>query len=323
MELLWYASVVIAVVVSFLGGALLGRRNVPQSPRAAPSPRAPLKRQRETSSTPSRQGSEAETSPEHALVYSELIISAKEELLRNVAPDAVGWSVVATKSGITISGKEEGDLNHMRGSAVLDFPAEVVVAYLQTENKRSEWDKLVREDRIVERVDEQTVVVYNRFLGVFPVAARDTCTLAHWFTCEDSGVFDGVRYGTCSTSIEHDAVPPANTGGLVRAHLGCGGFVIDPISEDSCQIHSYAQIDLRGYIPKSLKKLLGQKQPMCIDKIRKCLEEANPAAESTAPQARLRYAAPCAQLADRASGRGQKTASSLAKKRDFHCLWRS
>ena len=71
-----------------------------------------------------------------------------------------------------------------------------------TAERRTTWDRMVTELRVVRRDGDQDAVMYLRFMGKFPTQPRDLLLAAHWRVLPDGAVVIAVRpaHQICATN---------------------------------------------------------------------------------------------------------------------------
>nr|CAG8468022.1 3371_t:CDS:2 [Entrophospora candida] len=116
--------------------------------------------------------------------------------------------------------------------------------------RRSEYDSMVEEARIIENVDDSTKVQYVRMSAVFPAAPRDLLTVGLLTQLEDG------RMVMVNQSIEHYLCPEYH--GTVRLKVDLAGFIVERIKNqpNKCRLIQISDIDLKtGWILKSLTSI--------------------------------------------------------------------
>ncbi|CAH1755939.1 16828_t:CDS:2 [Entrophospora sp. SA101] len=120
--------------------------------------------------------------------------------------------------------------------------------------RRSEYDSMVEEARIIENVDDSTKVQYVRMSPVFPAAPRDLLTVGLLTQLEDG------RMVMVNQSIEHYLCPEYH--GTVRLKVDLAGFIVERIKNqpNKCRLIQISDINLKtGWILKSLTSIGARK----------------------------------------------------------------
>ncbi|CAG8693285.1 5531_t:CDS:10, partial [Dentiscutata erythropus] len=122
--------------------------------------------------------------------------------------------------------------------------------FLADVKRRPEWDHLMQEGKLIEIIDENTTIQYIRMKAAFPVSSRDVVTLNHVVKLND-----GRMMMTCK-SIEYKSCPKIP--GVIRLDCDCAGFIVAPINDqpNKCFVTQIANADPKGWIPKSILKLV-------------------------------------------------------------------
>ena len=199
--------------------------------------------------------------------------AAQEDLLRQSADDADGWTLSTERKGVKVYRKGGGGGGGLqtRGVAVLEHPASAVRAILEDTDRIGEWDGQFLAQRVLLREGGGggVSVVHTTYKGKWPIKGRDTvvCQSAAVLDDEDGAFVVAVR-----SLDESDAAVPAPSREYVRATVAGGGFVVRPLSDGSCRVAYIAAVDLKGGLPAALKALLAIKTCLGIAKIRAILD---------------------------------------------------
>lgn len=136
--------------------------------------------------------------------------------------------------------KIQGDLNNSPESC-FDLLADAV--------QRPVFDDMCETGKIVQVIDDSTMIVYSKMKGIWPTAPRDVLLLCHVRQLQDGS------YLCVNKSIEHPDMPDLEkTLGIVRINCSLAGNLCKPAGSDKskCKVIQIADGDLRGFIPKWL-----------------------------------------------------------------------
>lgn len=156
-------------------------------------------------------------------------------------------------------------------SGTVNNTLETTFDFLADVKRRPEWDHLMQEGKLIEIIDENTTVQYIRMKASFPVSARDVVTLNHV-----AKLNDGRMMMTCK-SIVHKSCPEIP--GVIRLDCDCAGFVVAPINDqpNKCFVIQIANADPKGWIPKSILKLVSTRDmPASAKKLNILLTKMSP-----------------------------------------------
>ena len=171
-----------------------------------------------------------------------------------------GWTFVSSSKGVKVFQKrmDEGP-NFVRGFYE-DMPctASEAVTFVCDISTKGSWDPMFKEGHVVERIDDFTSVLYERFHPIFPVSGRDFCVL-YSLQRKHDGTF--VR---SAVSVEHGHCPEVS--GVVRGEIIFGSFVASPNKSNPkhCDCTFTVQVDLKGNIPAWIVARVATDQPMVL-----------------------------------------------------------
>jgi len=113
-------------------------------------------------------------------------------------------------------------------------------------DRRSEWDPMCVEARVLEEVCPGTTIQYVRTKAVWPTASRDTVVLG---TVKDLGPDKGLFM--VNSSIEHVSMPERVREKIVRMETAVAGHIITPVGEkgEKSKLVQILDADLKGWIP--------------------------------------------------------------------------
>jgi hypothetical protein len=120
---------------------------------------------------------------------------------------------------------------------------EVILDSLMDIDKRASWDKVLRDVSIIEKIDEETDIMYNSTVGVMGASPRDFVQIRKIY--KDMKGYD---YIVLMKSIEHEEKPIMKK--KVRAKCIIGGYVMKSIGPGRTKMEVVMQVDVNGLLPK-------------------------------------------------------------------------
>ncbi|KAK3824726.1 MAG: hypothetical protein J3Q66DRAFT_95567 [Benniella sp.] len=123
-------------------------------------------------------------------------------------------------------------------------------------DRRSEWDPMCVEARVLEEVSPGTTIQYVRTKAVWPTASRDTVVLG---TVKDLGPDKGLFM--VNSSIEHASMPERVKEKIVRMETAVAGHIITPVGEkgEKSKLVQILDADLKGWIPDKVIQMVSTK----------------------------------------------------------------
>mmetsp|Transcript_6506 Transcript_6506/g.16682 ORF Transcript_6506/g.16682 Transcript_6506/m.16682 type:complete len:397 (+) Transcript_6506:3-1193(+) len=153
--------------------------------------------------------------------------------------------------------------NTFKGSAVRGFgrikaPLHVVKSVLQVPMNKKRYDENFQSYRMVERINDDTAVVSEKYKGIFPVDGRDFCALKHERFIDDDG------WVQCGAEHPHPKCPPTKS--PVRGEIPLTGIVLRPAGLDGSEtdVHYLVMSDFKGNVPLFLLKQVARTLPMNV-----------------------------------------------------------
>lgn len=119
----------------------------------------------------------------------------------------------------------------------------------------------------MERIADQTFLVYHKTKSVMIVGPRDFVLILHF-----NKTPDGVIYALVQESGRHDLWPESK--GIVRGVLPFGGWRLEPMPGDPSRTKCdyIAEINLKGSMPSFIMKSAIKEQGYQIVMLRKAVE---------------------------------------------------
>ncbi|KAF9963621.1 START domain-containing protein 10 [Mortierella alpina] len=155
-------------------------------------------------------------------------------------------------------------------------------------DRRSEWDPMCVEARVLEAVAPGTTIQYVRTKAVWPTASRDTVVLGAIKDLGEKGLF------MVNASCEHASMPERAKEKIVRMETTVAGHIIVPLEGDPmrCRLTQILDADLKGWIPDKVIQMVSTKAvPDGLRAVNALIPKTTPYLESKilaiATQARL------------------------------------
>jgi len=155
----------------------------------------------------------------------------------------------------------------MKGVGEVPYSATLFSSVYIDLERKPKWDSMFASGKLVERVDESTVISYQAYKGIWPVSGRDFVTVSRIKVDED-GI---IRFW--NASITHDKCPEEK--GLVRGTISYAGAVVQPLAKDRCKVTLVISSNLNGSVPNMMIKKVNMRQPVIIANVRKYIATAS------------------------------------------------
>ncbi|CAG8594782.1 7569_t:CDS:2 [Acaulospora morrowiae] len=187
---------------------------------------------------------------------SRFLNSMLTEILNLVDQKNFEWRLLHEDKNTDMKIYQHSSINYCyKVVSTMDNTPETTYDLLADVTRRSEWDHLAKEGKVLEVTGESTRVHYFRTKAMFPTLARDAVTLAYGTQLDDG------RMVHVNKSIEHKLSP--NEPGVIRIHVNCAGFVVEPIKsqQNKCYLTQIIDADPKGWVPKyviSLKEAVNE-----------------------------------------------------------------
>jgi hypothetical protein len=211
--------------------------------------------------------------------YAAVMVRKREQLLKELLHDD-GWTKVQETRGVVVDRKElSSGLVMGRGTGEVNAPCVAVPMVMGDIEKKPEWDDMFKSGKVVEEVAPGTRITYQEYKGQAMVSGRETVMISfiEWIPMPEvdkrpGTVFEGspAEYThalmALSYSVEHRSAPIGS--GNVRANCDVAGPILVPLGPTSCRVRMVISLDLNGWIPSSVKRLVATKQPLNIANVR-------------------------------------------------------
>lgn len=167
-----------------------------------------------------------------------------------------GWEIVKDKKNIKTYKRvvEDSDFKEFKGIALCDSRIEVIAEVLLDISGYTNWLEYITESRIVEKLDEDNMVIYQRFRIKWPFRDRDCVFRVNIDRNYDTGTF----YVKLHTVAEPD-VPLKK--GIVRIADITGVVIIQYIDREHTEAYFSEKINFGGNMPGWLINLINKYVP--------------------------------------------------------------
>lgn len=185
--------------------------------------------------------------PEDQQVFAKKLVS-KFSQMKEIISEEEGWKKGTEKDGFLVQTKKTDEgLNCVRGQGKMNFSADKVFEFLDTDGSIKKYDSSYKEGKTIETPDLGIGLnfSYSRYKGGTMISDRDFCFIGGHIK-EENGT-----HIICYTSAEHPEAPAVKK--AVRGELFIGGWVIQQDSEDpenSSYAYYISQTNPKGSIPK-------------------------------------------------------------------------
>ena len=156
-----------------------------------------------------------------------------------------GWQWNTNKPDRKVLCRDNGDGSvlqiKMRSMELKDIPCDVIHDVLQDPEFRTEWDDSMKEQFLVEQVDENTEIGYYSVKMPMMISNRDWVNMRSWWFDVEKG-----EYIIMNHSVEHDNAKPKK--GFVRANSLKTGYMVMK-KEEGTEISYFAWNAWNGAIP--------------------------------------------------------------------------
>eukprot|EP01091_Cochliopodium_minus_P003651 TRINITY_DN13629_c0_g1_i1.p1 TRINITY_DN13629_c0_g1~~TRINITY_DN13629_c0_g1_i1.p1 ORF type:complete len:215 (+),score=38.47 TRINITY_DN13629_c0_g1_i1:37-681(+) len=136
-----------------------------------------------------------------------------------------------------------------RSEGKLDCSAQKIFEYVWSQKfeDKQKYENTLGDEKIIVPINDNRHIRYQKYNLPWPIATRDVILLRNKFLHK---IGDDECYVQLDTSIEDSTIPDPDTlKKNVRAKLLIGGLIFRPLSENSCYVTYFLQMDLSGSIP--------------------------------------------------------------------------
>ncbi|XP_078678052.1 ceramide transfer protein-like isoform X6 [Branchiostoma floridae x Branchiostoma belcheri] len=153
-------------------------------------------------------------------------------------------------------------------NVVKGVTAHEICHYFWDVDIRMEWETTVEIVKLVEKISDDTVVVYQTHKRMWPTMQRDSLFVSS-IRQVDTGDDEGPSWVVCNFSVDHPSLPVSNKCVRVKLNIGlvCKTLVTppadgQPITRDdiSCKIAYAAYVNPGGWVPASVLRTLAKRE---------------------------------------------------------------
>lgn len=197
-----------------------------------------------------------------------------------------GWVPAGTQKGIAIYTKvikiNGANVTISKGVGRVSAAPEVVREIWGDVEHRNDWDEMFNQGRLVEKVNETTIVSYYAANAPWPVTGRDM-VFATRFEYKDDGEIWGYN-----VSVDREDIPETNE--FVRGNLMFGGCRWRPVQSDPpvTEVTYAVGFNPMGSIPQWVVNSTATKQPLCIAAVEKVVKKNQRAVDRAKARAEKR-----------------------------------
>ena len=200
--------------------------------------------------------------------YYKTADKALSSLLELSASPEDSWNFLHETNDVRVYSRDikGSELKCFKGVGVVEASPDTLLSLISDPARRYWYDEMCLDSRTLLNLDSSTRLVYNCFeaRSIFcNTAAREFVMVARFTRLPDGTTV------IAGKSVESELCP-INTH-FVRGSVNSGGWVIRPSkkSPNRSLVSYIMHIDLGGSVPAWIANLVSDKQPLCIDSIRK------------------------------------------------------
>lgn len=195
--------------------------------------------------------------------YSDEVEPVYFEVKRLLA-EISGWEEVSISSQHVKATRKKAQtgLFFVRGEGLIRRSPDEIIELLKDLNRKPQFDELFESGEVIDQINADIDITYQRFKKKFGVSGRDFCIVTKKFIELDGTIL----FISCSTT--HPSCPPVK--GLVRGTLHMGVFVMKQTEEGTLTTY-ITHADPGGSLPNSIVSSVQKKQPLVIEAIRNLL----------------------------------------------------
>jgi len=138
--------------------------------------------------------------------YQRLIDESVEGFLKLVAEtERNGWEKISVEKGVQIFRKPPpppGLMPIIKGIGIVNASPITVLSLLLDITRKKEYDEMFNKGVVIERIDPQTIILHQMYIGFAFVSPRDFLSTSTWRVFPDGTAL------ICGRSITHDKCPP-------------------------------------------------------------------------------------------------------------------
>ena len=166
------------------------------------------------------------------------------------------WAMTVNKPGTRVYQRKTGEspICMIKAFCETNYSIETVFTAIWDVPIRVQWDELFKEFRLIDS-QEDYEVLYYMIKTPFGITKRDwvqrRIVIRDW---PEPGML--IMH---FISMDHPDMPPRK--GVIRAETIISGYILRPVTENSCTVTIISQNDIKGLIPKMLVNKVAAKAP--------------------------------------------------------------
>jgi len=189
------------------------------------------------------------------------------EQFRTFCTEEGPWKPAKEADGVKVHTRtiEGSALNVSRGIVTIKAPVEKCFELAMNAEKRTTWDKVTKESRLLKKIDDTHFLTYMQSMAKWPASARDFIIELAVKRFEDKSI---VVYG--KTPDSDDTPVPK---GVVRGKCISSGYIFVPNADDTETTVTFVmQLDMCGSVPNFIVNMVMVDEPLCLAQFRALVE---------------------------------------------------
>jgi len=177
------------------------------------------------------------------------------------------WTLSKEKDGVKVSSRtvEGCSLNIARGVLTVKATVDQCYECMMDSSTRCDWDKMIKEARLVRKVDDNHFVFYMMSVAKWPAASRDFIIDLHVKRYDDGTIV------CLGKSPEAEEVPCPK--GVVRGKAINSGYIFAPGTDGTTNLTYVMQLDMGGWLPTSVVNMAMTEEPLYLAGFRESTEK--------------------------------------------------
>ncbi|ELP88872.1 phosphatidylcholine transfer protein, putative [Entamoeba invadens IP1] len=190
--------------------------------------------------------------------------------LKKILDDDDGWNLARDKNGTAVRFRDQDNEEILqvkfRTSVLHDIDPSVLHDVLQDPEYRTSWDDSMKQQELIEQLDENNEIGYYSVKMPFTISNRDWVNMRSWWFDEEKGIYIIINH-----SVEHPKKPVQK--GFVRAKSLKTGYMVEKTPEGT-KLSFFSWNCWNGHIPALfVNKATKTMMPSVVEGLRKsCLK---------------------------------------------------
>ncbi|CAD8113243.1 unnamed protein product [Paramecium sonneborni] len=180
--------------------------------------------------------------------YEAFIDEAKNKMMKwQEINEQNMWELYQNKDGYVVYTKKnpENGITINRTQTEIAKTPDQILDLVGDVNKRPLYDEKIETANVIEKIDENTRVIYVRIKPPIPFMSSRDLVMIQKIYKQNDGI-----YIVCSKSIIHQKTPPVHK--VERAEMHLSGWIIIPQPNQMTKIIAIQCFDPRGDVPQSI-----------------------------------------------------------------------